>query len=76
MYLVTVHPCPPITAFHPASSYGTDLDAVRAGAELAEGKVQTDPDSTAHAEGSVQRLGEVGAECVEVCHAPCHAVER
>lgn len=67
---------PPIGALQSAPSYGTDLNAVRAGAELAEGEVQTHPDAAAHSEGSVKRLGEIGPEGVKVCHALCHAVER
>lgn len=57
------------------SSHWTDLNAVSAGAELAHGEVQTHPDSTAHPEGGVERLGEAGAECVQMCHVIGHAVE-
>lgn len=58
-----------------AASNRTDLDAVGAGAEGAESKIQTHPDSAAHPEGSVHRLSEVCTEGVKVYHAVCHAVE-
>lgn len=56
-------------------SYWADLDAVRAGVELTKGKVQAHPNTAAHPEGSVKRLGEVGVEGVKMRHAVCHAVE-
>lgn len=62
--------------FHPTSSDGTDLNAVRTGTELAKGEVQAHPDSTSHPKGRVKRLGEVSTEGVKECHALCHAVER
>ncbi|KAG7239366.1 hypothetical protein INR49_029355 [Caranx melampygus] len=43
--------------------------------ELAEGKVQTDPDSTPHPKAGINWLCEVGTEGVKVRHALCHAVK-